>query len=80
LQDTRWRDLQLHTVVGVVRLRVRHGYAPALARWVCPAREAWGLAAYQRLSPELEARLTYTATEGRVAQLSNIFNILNKIH
>jgi hypothetical protein len=40
LQDTRWRDLQLHTVVGVVRLRVRHGYAPALARWVCPAREA----------------------------------------
>jgi hypothetical protein len=63
LQDTRWRDLQLHTVVGVVRLRVRHGYAPALARWVCPAREAWGLAAYQRLSPELEARLTYTATE-----------------
>jgi hypothetical protein len=62
LQDTRWRDLQLHIVVGVVRLRVRHGYAPALARWVCPAREAWGLAAYQRLSPELEARLTYTAT------------------
>ena len=80
LQDTRWRDLQLHTVVGVVRLRVRHGYAPALARWICPAREAWGLAAYQRLSPELEARLTYTATEGRVAQLSNICNILNKIH
>lgn len=63
LQDTRGRDLQLHTVVGVVRLRVRHGYAPALARWICPAREAWGLAAYQRLSPELEARLTYTATE-----------------
>jgi len=63
LQDTRWRDLQLHTVVGVVRLRVRHGYAPALARWICPAREAWGLEAYQRLSPELEARLTYTATE-----------------
>jgi len=63
LQDTRGRDLQLHTVVGVVRLRVRHGYAPALARWICPAREAWGLEAYQRLSPELEARLTYTATE-----------------
>ena len=63
LQDTRGRDLQLHTVVGVVRLRVRHGYAPALARWICPAREAWGLEVYQRLSPELEARLTYTATE-----------------
>lgn len=63
LSDTRWRDLQLHTVVGGVRLRVRHGYSAALRRWVCPAREAWGLAAYQRLSPEFEARLTYTATE-----------------
>lgn len=63
LTDTRWRDLQLHTVVGGVRLRVRHGYSAALRRWVCPAREAWGLAAYQRLSPEFEARLTYTAAE-----------------
>ncbi len=63
LTDTRGRDLQLHTVVGGVRLRVRQGYSAALRRWVCPAREVWGLAAYQRLSPELEARLTYTATE-----------------
>jgi len=63
LKDTRWRDLELNTVAGTVRLRVRHGYAPALDRWVCPAREAWGLAAYQRLSPEFQARLTYTATE-----------------
>jgi hypothetical protein len=63
LTDTRWRDLQLHTVAGGVRLRVRHGYSAALQRWVCPAREAWGLAAYQRVSPEFEARLTYTATE-----------------
>lgn len=63
LTDTRWRELQLHTVAGGVRLRVRHGYSVTLQRWVCPAREAWGLAAYQRLSPEFEARLTYTATE-----------------
>lgn len=63
LRNTRWRPLQLHTVVGVVQVRVRHGYSAALERWVCPARESWGLCAYQRLSPELEARLTYTATE-----------------
>ena len=49
-RDTRWRDLQLHTLAGVVRLRVRHGYSAALARWVCPARAAWGLAAHQRRS------------------------------
>jgi hypothetical protein len=63
LKGTRWRELQLDTVVGTVQLRVRHGYSPALHRWVCPAREAWGLAAYQRLSPEFQARLTYTVTE-----------------
>jgi hypothetical protein len=63
LTNTRWRTVQLHTVVGVVRIRVRYGYAREAQRWVCPAREAWGLAAYQRVSPELEARLAYTATE-----------------
>jgi hypothetical protein len=62
LQDTRWRDLQLQTVSGVIRLRVRHGYSAALGEWICPARRAWGLAAYQRVSPELEARVCYTAT------------------
>ena len=43
LQEVRWRDLQLETVAGTVKLRVRHGYSPALGRWICPAREAWGL-------------------------------------
>lgn len=63
LRNTRWRELQLDTVVGVVTLRVRHGYSQALAGWVCPARTHWGLEAYQRLSPEFQARLAYTATE-----------------
>ena len=27
LKDTRWRDLQLDTVVGTVKLRVRHGFS-----------------------------------------------------
>jgi len=63
LKEVRWRELQLETVVGRVQLRVRHGYSPALGRWICPARTAWGLKAYQRLSPELESRLAYTASE-----------------
>jgi hypothetical protein len=63
LKDVRWRDLQLMTISGVVKLRVRHGFSPALGQWVCPARQAWGLQSYQRLSPELESRLAYTASE-----------------
>jgi hypothetical protein len=62
LQETRGRDLQLHTVSGVIHLRVRHGYSAARGEWICPARDALGLAAYQRVSPELEARVCYTAT------------------
>jgi hypothetical protein len=62
LKDVRWRDLQLLTLSGVVKLRVRHGFSRALGQWVCPARQAWGLPAYQRLSPELESRLAYTAS------------------
>ncbi len=63
LKEVRWRNLQLTTVVGTVKLRVRHGYSPALKQWVCPARARWGLEAYQRLSPELQSRLAYTASE-----------------
>ena len=62
LKNVRWRDLQLVTISGVVNLRVRHGYSPALGQWICPARQLWGLKAYQRLSPELESRLAYTAS------------------
>ena len=46
LEGVRWRDLQWETVVGTVRLNVRRGYSPELQRWICPARRAWGLAAY----------------------------------
>lgn len=62
LKDVRWRDMQLITVSGVLKLRVRHGYSPALGQWVCPVRHLWALRPYQRLSPELESRLVYTAS------------------
>jgi hypothetical protein len=62
LGKMRWRPLRLQTVVGVVELKVGHGYDPRRKRWVCPARQEWGLAAYQRVTPELQARLCHTAT------------------
>ena len=63
LTNTRRRDLQLDTVAGRVALRVAVGWSESLGRWVNPVRAAWGLEAYQRASPELQARLAYTATE-----------------
>ena len=41
LKDTRWRDLQLDTVVGTVKLRVRHGFSTGLGQFVCPAAFRW---------------------------------------
>jgi hypothetical protein len=63
LTDTRWRAMSLHTVSGLIALRVRHGYSEALREWVCPARIAWGLQERQRVSPELQARVCYTSTQ-----------------
>ena len=60
LNNTRWRPLELDTVVGKVKLKVRHGHGPE--GWICPAREAWGLKGYERKTPELQARLAYTAS------------------
>jgi hypothetical protein len=62
LRERRRRSLVLRTVVGMVRLSVVHGYDRRAQRWVCPAREAWGLAPYQQVSPELQIRLCHTAT------------------
>lgn len=61
LENTRWRAMGLDTVAGKVNLKVHHGYCPE-AGWVCPTRQAWGLKPYERKTPELQARLAYTAT------------------
>ena len=60
LNNTRWRPLELDTVVGKVKLKVRHGHGPE--GWICPARVAWSLQGYERKTPELQARLAYTAS------------------
>ena len=62
LKNTRWRWLTLDSVSGKVRLRVRHGRTDRQKPWIYPARVAWGLKPYERKTPELQARLAYTAT------------------
>jgi hypothetical protein len=62
LSNTRYRKMKLRTVSGLVRLRVRVGYSQKKRRWINPARQRWGLAPYQQVSPELQARVCQTAT------------------
>jgi len=62
LENTRWRPMELDTVSGKVQLRARHGLQAQQKKWVCPARVACALSPYERKTPELQARLAYTAT------------------
>jgi len=49
-------------VVGDVTLNVDYGRDPQTGKWVCPAREKWGLGPHQKMTPELEDRVCLTAT------------------
>ncbi|MEY2882001.1 MAG: hypothetical protein RLZZ15_4381 [Verrucomicrobiota bacterium] len=63
LRKTRWRPLQLMTGLGVVNVKVQCGKSVARDQWVCPARAQWSLAAYQRVSPELQELACFAATK-----------------
>ena len=62
LQRRKRQRLKLLICAGTVILKTWRGYSRALKRWVNPTRERWGLQPKQRLSPELQSRLGYTAT------------------
>ena len=57
------RDLTLLGTVGEIKLQVADGWDRLHQRWMCPAVHALGLAASQRVTPELADRLCLTATE-----------------
>jgi hypothetical protein len=54
--------LKLDTCAGQIVVKTWRGYSWALGRWVNPTRHRWGLQPRQRLSPELQSRLGFTAT------------------
>jgi hypothetical protein len=61
LRQRQTRPLRLHTVVGEVTLAVDYGRDPQTGKWVCPAREHWGLGPHQKMTPELEDRVCLRA-------------------
>jgi hypothetical protein len=63
LKYVQLREFSLMTTVGTVTVRAAYGYSTHMQRWVSPAREEWDLAPYERVSPQLQARLCYTATQ-----------------
>lgn len=62
LRRVRRRPRELDSVAGKAKLLAPRGYEPQTGQWISPAREAWGLADYERKTPELRARLTHMVT------------------
>ena len=63
LQEARYETVTLETCAGTVRLRAHYGRHPKTRQWQHPIRLLWGLQPHQRLSPQLQDRVSYTAAE-----------------
>jgi hypothetical protein len=63
LAAARYETVTLDTCVGTVNLRAYYGRHPKTGQWQHPIRLLWGLQPRQRLSPQLQERVSYTAAE-----------------
>jgi hypothetical protein len=63
LQEARYQTVTLDTCAGTVTMRAHYGRHPRTWKWQHPIRLLWGLNPRQRLSPQLQDRVSYTAAE-----------------
>lgn len=49
--------------MGEIHLKTVYGQDPVSKQWLCPVRELWGLSSHERMSPVLEEKLCFTATQ-----------------
>lgn len=63
LQEARYETVTLDTCEGTISLRAHYGRHPKTQKWQHPIRRVWGLKPRQRLSPQLQDRVSYTAVE-----------------
>jgi hypothetical protein len=63
LQEARFETVTLDTCAGTVSFPAPYGRHPQTGQWQHPIRRLWGLKPRQRLSPQLQDRVAYTAAE-----------------
>ena len=63
LQEARYQTVTLDTCAGTLTIRAHYGRHPRTGKWQHPIRLLWGLKPRQRLSPQLQERVSYTAAE-----------------
>ena len=55
--------IELHSVAGVLAFEAAYGQDPQTRDWLCPTRVRLGLEAREAMTPELQERLCFTATQ-----------------
>jgi hypothetical protein len=63
LKEVKNRPVTVQTVVGKVTIQAAYGKDPETGEWLSPVRVLWGLGPHETMSPVLEERLCYTATQ-----------------
>lgn len=63
LREARYEAVTLDTCAGTVTIRAHYGRHPQTRKWQQPIRRLWGLGPRQRLSPQLQERVSCTAAE-----------------
>ena len=63
LQEARYETVTLNICAGTVTIRAHYGRHPRTRKWQHPIRLLWGLKPRQRLSPQLQERVSYTAAQ-----------------
>jgi len=63
LQEARFETVTLDTCAGTITFPAHYGRHPRTGKWQHPIRLLWGLEPRQRLSPQLQDRVSYTAAE-----------------
>jgi hypothetical protein len=62
LAQVKYREVQLRSELGKVKLRVKYGWDRPTQRWLSPVLRQWGLAPHQKLTPALSEKLCFTVT------------------
>ena len=63
LQEARFENVTLDTCAGTITFPAHYGRHPQTGKWQHPIRLLWGLKPRQRLSPQLQDRVAYTAAQ-----------------
>jgi hypothetical protein len=62
LSQSKYREVQLRSELGNIKLTVKYGQDGQTQEWLCPLLRQWGVGPHQKLTPALAEKLCFTVT------------------